>query len=130
MSSVGRTQRVARPRTWDEFEQMLTAGVLITLGGEPLVRATCPVCGAGTLGETCPRSLPCTLPGCWARAGVRCKRPSGHPAAADHVNRTRAAVAVDYQRELVADPRLPAPWPSMPPIPAPDVAVPIRDTLF
>jgi hypothetical protein len=56
---------------------------------------SCPWCGSDDVvpGSHCPRSIPC--PKCTARAGQRCKRPSGHPAGMIHAERIKIAEAMD-----------------------------------
>jgi hypothetical protein len=57
-------------------------------------RVPCSWCGANAAeGSVCPWSLSC--PTCRARPGIRCKRPSGHDAAAMHADRWKAAEAID-----------------------------------
>lgn len=60
-------------------------------------RESCPTCpGDASPLTTCPRSITC--PRCHARAGARCKRPSGHPANELHAERTAAAERLDIDR--------------------------------
>jgi hypothetical protein len=61
-----------------------------------LPRVLCPWCGNNAaLGSVCPRSVVC--PTCRAKPGQRCKRPSQHDAAEMHVDRWKAAEALDWE---------------------------------
>ena len=53
----------------------------------------CEWCDGITRGDVCPRSLEC--PTCSAKAGLSCKRPSGHRASEIHFERIKAAYAID-----------------------------------
>lgn len=108
---TARTQPVPAPATVDAYESLLAGGVLVNLGGEPLVRATCQQCRTHTtLGETCPRSLPCRNH--HTAAGSPCVRPSGHQVPGGFCrDRQKAAERLDDERQLAGDPSLPAPWP-------------------
>jgi len=53
----------------------------------------CEWCNGTSRGDICPRSLEC--PDCLAKAGLSCKRPSGHRASEIHNARIKAAYAID-----------------------------------
>jgi hypothetical protein len=53
----------------------------------------CEWCNGTSRGDVCPRSLDC--PECLSKAGLSCKRPSGHRASEIHKARITAAFAID-----------------------------------
>ena len=53
----------------------------------------CEWCNGTTRGDVCAMSLQC--PTCSAKAGMTCKRPSGHKAAEIHKDRVKAGYAID-----------------------------------
>jgi hypothetical protein len=85
--------------------------VLINLAGLPQVAQTCPWCAQDgwTIGETCPRSLPCQQ--CQAAPGEGCLRPAGDDANHLHVVRVQAAERLDEAREADGDATVPPRWP-------------------
>jgi hypothetical protein len=107
------TQVVTRPATMDGVIALRDVGALVNLGGDPLVVRDCEHCPPSqhrSMGETCPGSLPCTSHN--AEPGKPCLRPGGHQVPGGYCTaRAEAAEQVDCERELAADPTLPAPWP-------------------
>jgi hypothetical protein len=104
-------QPVNRPATPEEAAWQLAQGLVLTLGGDPLVRRPCEWCAGTTVGETCPLSVAC--PHCGVVDGRRCARPSGHQAVT-HPDRAARAEAVDREREDAGDPTVPRRWPPPP----------------
>lgn len=113
-------QPVQAPKTHAEYEALLAAGVLLDVGGAPLVAVACSTCDGRSVGATCPGSLDCPRCARWSRgqgregggiAGRRCIRPSGHDAMDWCADRKAAAEAIDDERERAGDPTLPRRWP-------------------
>lgn len=102
-------QPVPAPVYLSEYQQLLAAGVLVDRAGRPVSGRRCATCDGLVDTYTCPGALPC--PRCGAHSGQRCRRPSGHTADRWHAARTKAAEAIDQQREAADDPTLLAPWP-------------------
>jgi hypothetical protein len=102
-------QPFPRPSTIAEYLELRPR--MIDTHGKPLVLAACPRCAHPHFTvEPCAHEAPC--PYCGA-TGARCRRPSGHDAAAWHDARRAAFEALCAMREAQGLPQV-ARWPETP----------------
>jgi len=102
-------QPMPKPATDREYEQVKSR--MIDTAGRPLVSAFCTRCRHEHFTvEPCAGEAPC--PRCGSTAS-RCRRPSGHDAAAWHGARAAAFEALCASREAAGIPQV-ARWPDPP----------------
>ncbi len=117
-------QPVPDPGNSSDYAKLVRDGRIIDMAGRPLEIGTCSVCGKPDtiLNITCVRAVPC--PGCPAKVGGPCQRPSEHRIDDGFAHRKRqlAAQAVDDERAAAGDLTVPALWRPRTPAPAAEPA--------